>query len=60
MSTKNIQAAGFGKKAYAQPEMKVFEVKPAGIICQSGTSATSTQNEEYEVVSTETTNKWFN
>jgi len=58
MSTKNIQAAGFGKKAYAQPEMKVFEVKPAGIICTSDSKPTSS-NEEYEVVSTTTTNGWF-
>jgi len=43
---KKVQATGFGKKSYAQPEMKVYQVKPASIICTSGNASTESLTEE--------------
>jgi len=37
------------KKKYEAPEMKAYQVKPASIICTSGTASTELlQEEEYE------------
>jgi len=56
---KTIQREDYVKKTYAKPQMKAYEVKPASIICASDNSTASTQNEEYQVESTTTTNGWF-
>jgi len=44
MNRQTIQAANFGKKSYEKPEVKVYPVNAASIICES---VTSSQNEEY-------------
>jgi len=58
MFKQTIQASGFGKKTYAKPQMKAYQVNAAAILAGSGTtpSTTSTQNEEY---TTESTDSWF-
>jgi len=46
MIKENIQAANFGKKPYATPQMKAYQVKPASIICTSGNASTESLTEE--------------
>ena len=54
MKKEIIAAADFQRKSYAVPQVKVVEMDPAGIICQSqGRSS----NEDYEDGDT---SNWFN
>lgn len=56
---KTIQTSNFCRKSYAKPRMEASQLKSSSIICSSETTPT-TQNEEYEEVSTTVTDSWFN
>jgi len=48
MNKQTIQASGFGKKTYAKPQMKAYQVKPSSIICTSGEQGTKAQDLGYD------------
>lgn len=56
MIKQTIQAMAFGKKTYAKPQMKAYQVESDSIICASVAVKPSTQTEEYEE---ESTSDWF-
>lgn len=48
MNKKTIAAADFQRKPYAKPLIKVVEIKGADIICTSGASTQSLDEEDYQ------------
>ena len=48
MNKETIAAADFQRKPYAKPRYKVVEIKGADIICTSGASTQSLDEEDFD------------
>ena len=48
MNKETITSADFQRKTYAKPRIKVVEIGGADIICTSGASTQSLDEEDYE------------